>query len=92
MDTLRLDVSLRGKDYVAESHAPALSALGPSAEEAAENGRLMAIALFAQGTRPAMLIVCCTQPGLSTIVMQPIGKCVSLSGARGKANRDTVPP
>ncbi len=82
MDPLRLEVAPCAKGYSAASHAPAVTALGHSAEEAAENGRLAAIVLYAKGARPEMLIVCSTEPGHSTIVMQPIDKPVSLAGVR----------
>jgi hypothetical protein len=79
MDTLRLDVTPRGKGYVAESHRPELAALGSSPEDAVENARLMAIELFARAPRPTTLIVRLNEPGVCTIVMQPVEKPFSLA-------------
>jgi len=79
MDTLRLDVTPRGKGYVAESRRPELTALGSSPEAAAENARLMAIALFATATRPTTLIVRLNEPEVCTIVMQPVEEPFSLA-------------
>jgi hypothetical protein len=78
MDPLRLDVVPRGKGYVAESRIPAITALGNSPEEAAENARLMAVAHFAKDPRPITMIVRISQPGLHTIVMQPVLETFSL--------------
>jgi hypothetical protein len=79
VDSLYLVVTPRGKGYVAESRALEITALGSSTEEAAENARLMAIALFAKGPRPSSLIVRFDEPGLHTILMQRIYERVSLA-------------
>jgi hypothetical protein len=79
MDTLRLNVSPRGKGYVAQSTAPAVTALGSSPEEAVESARLMALALFAKGPQPKMLIVYLDEPRIRTIVMQPMDKAFTLA-------------
>jgi hypothetical protein len=79
MDPLRLVVIPRGKGFVAESRDPAVTALGSSAEEATENARLAALALFEKGRRPDMLIVRLNEPGLCTIVMQPLQKTFSIT-------------
>jgi hypothetical protein len=79
MDPLRLVVIPRGKGFAAESRDPAVTALGSSAEEATENARLAALALFAKGLRPNMLIVRLNEPGLCTIVMQPLEKAFSIT-------------
>jgi hypothetical protein len=84
MDTLRLDVTPRGKGYVAKSSCPELTALGSSPEDAAENARLMAIVLFATAPGPATLIVRLEEPGVCTIVMQPVEKPFSLAAASEK--------
>ena len=78
MDSLCLTVVPYGKRFVAKSTSPALTALGPSPEEATENARLMAIALFATGPRPTMLIARINQPGLCTIIMQPLEKAFTI--------------
>jgi hypothetical protein len=72
MDPLRLHVTPRGSSFVAESRHPALTAVGPSPADAAENARLVALALFGTGLRPTTLIVRLDQPGMRTIIMQPI--------------------
>ena len=74
MDSLRLTVVANGNWYVARSTSPALIAIGSSPERATESLRLMAIALFAKETQPEMLIARINQPGLCTIVMQPLEK------------------
>jgi hypothetical protein len=80
MDQLRLLVTPRGKGYIAESRDPAVTALGSSAEEATENARRAALSLFSKGPRPTMLIVRLSEPGLRTIVMQPIDEPFSIAG------------
>jgi len=77
MEPFRLNVVPRGKGYVAESRDPQLTALGSSPEEAAENARLMALALYVNGARQSTLIVRTNGPALCTIVMQPIDKPVT---------------
>jgi hypothetical protein len=79
MDQLRLDVIQRGKGYVAESRAPEITAVGASPEEAAENARLMAMALFTKDQRPTTLLVRVCEPGLCTIIMQPLERAFSLA-------------
>jgi|GEM_PF-3994683 hypothetical protein len=79
MNTVRFDVSPRGKGYVAQSTTPAITALGASPEEAVESARLMALVLFAKGPRPEMLVVYLDEPGIRTIVMQPINKTFTLT-------------
>ena len=84
MDPLRIHVMPLGRGYLAESRIPAVTALGASAEEAAENGRLMAIAVFdAFGSRahPSTLIVRIDEQGRSAIAMQSIDKPFSLASA-----------
>lgn len=74
MDSFRLTVVPHGTRFSATSTAPALTALGSSPEKANESLRLMAIALFATGPRPSMLIARIKQPGLCTIIMQALEK------------------
>jgi hypothetical protein len=74
MNSFRLTVVPHGTRFSATSTAPALTALGSSQEKANENLRLMAIALFATGPRPSMLIALIKQPGLCTIIMQALEK------------------
>jgi hypothetical protein len=79
MDSLRLNVTPRNIGYVAESLIPEVSAEGSSAQEAAENARLVALALYPKGARPDVLIVCVKEPGACTIIMQSINKALSLA-------------
>jgi hypothetical protein len=79
MNTLRLNVCPRGKGYVAQSIAPEVTALGSSPEEAVESARLVALDLLAKVHRPKMLIVYLDEPGISTIVMQPIDSAFALA-------------
>ncbi len=78
---LRIRVMPLGKGYVAESESPAVTALGSSVHEAAENGRLMAMAAF-EGFQyhapPTTLIVRIDEPGRSVIAMQPLNQPFSL--------------
>jgi hypothetical protein len=60
--------------FVAESTSPAFTALGSSPEEATETLRLIAIAKIGSGAKPDMLIARINEPGLCTIIMQPMGK------------------
>jgi hypothetical protein len=79
MDPFRIDVVQRGKSFVAVSQTPVLTGLGASAEEAVEAARRMALAYFARGPRPTTLIVRVKEPGVSTIVMQPLELTFSLA-------------
>jgi hypothetical protein len=74
MDSFRLTVVPQGTRFVAKSTTPPLTALGSSPEKATETLRLMALAQLGSGQRPEMLIARINQPGLCTIVMQPIEK------------------
>ncbi len=74
MDSLHLIVAPHGERFVATSTEPRICSLGESPEEATEGARLVALAMFGSGVRPPMLIVRITQPGLSTLVMQPLEK------------------
>ncbi len=74
MDSLYLTVTSQGERFVATSAAPRICSLGASPEQATESARLVALAMFGGGPRPAMLIDRITQPGLSTLVMQPLEK------------------
>ena len=79
MEMLRLIVTPHGKGYLAVSREPNITALGSSPVEAAENGRLAALALVAKALRPTQLLVRVNEPGLCTIVMQPIDKPFSIA-------------
>lgn len=84
MGPLRIHVMPLGRGYLAESRVPAVTALGASAEEAAENGRLMAMAVFnafRSCAHPATLIVRIDERGRSAIAMQSIDKPFSLAAA-----------
>jgi len=86
MDLFRVDVTPRGKGYFAKSTHPQIGAVGASPVEAAENARLMARATFANKAGPAMLLVRIHEPGLETIVMQPIDEIVSLNSEEKKSS------
>jgi hypothetical protein len=82
MGPLRVRVVPLGKGYIAESSAPLITALGSSAEEAAERARLMAIeALQTYGSHsyPDTLIVRIDEPGRSAIAMQSMHAPFSLA-------------
>ena len=83
MDPFRIRVAPLGKGYMAEAHEPLVTAMGASAEEAAENARLMAMDLmkaFASRSYPSTLIVRIDEPGRSAIAMQSMDKPFSLEG------------
>lgn len=85
LNPLRIHVVPLGRGYLAESDAPVVTAMGSSAEEAAENGRLMAMALFeayGAGSHPVTLIVRIDEPGRSGIAMQPMNRpfCLARAG------------
>jgi hypothetical protein len=86
MDTFRLNVSPRGKGYVAKSGTPGATALGSTPEEAVESARLMALAVFGKGPRPTTLIVYLSMPGVRTIIMQPMDRTFTLAAIPEKAN------
>lgn len=77
MDPLRVTVARRGTGYIATSRVPEVMALGPTADEAAENVRLTALGLFAKGAPPTTMIVRFDEPGRSIISVQPMDKPVS---------------
>jgi hypothetical protein len=79
MNTVRLDVCPRGKGYVAQSTAPNVTALGSSPEEAVESARLIALTLVATGARPSMLLVYLEEPGIRTVIMQPMDKAFAFA-------------
>jgi len=84
MDPFRVRVTPLGKGYMAESRDPVVTAMGASAEEAAENARLMAMDLlkaFASRSYPSTLIVRIDEPGHSAIAMQSMDKPFSLEEA-----------
>jgi hypothetical protein len=65
--------------FVAESLMPAFTAVGSVPEEAAENARILALAIFAAGPRPADFIVRLNAGGRSSIVKQPLDQPIALS-------------
>jgi hypothetical protein len=84
MSTLRMRVMPFGRGYLAESQVPAVTAFGSSAEEAAENGRRMALALWDcsnSSSRASTLIVRIDEPGRSAIAMQLVANTFSLANA-----------
>jgi hypothetical protein len=82
MDLFRVTVTPRGNGYIAQSKIPKLTALGASAEEAAENARVMALERLGADERPPMLLVRVHDVRCRTIVMQPIDRPVQLDAAR----------
>ncbi len=87
MGPLRIRVAPLGKGYLAESRMPQITAMGASAEEAAENARLMAVDVFNAFTNasyPSTLIVRIDEPGRNVIAMQSTLQPFSLDAA-GKA-------
>ncbi len=84
MGPLRIRVIPLGRGYLAESRTPEVTAFGATAEEAAENGRLMAMAVyeaFLEGVYPRTLIVRIDEPGRIAIAMQTIDRPFSLHAA-----------
>jgi hypothetical protein len=79
MNPIRVIVTPRGNGYVAKSTEPEITALGSSAERAAENARLTATAMLEPQSRPSMLLVRINEPKQCTIVMQPIDKVFTMS-------------
>jgi hypothetical protein len=75
-DPLRIRVAPRGNGYVAESRSPEITALGSTPEEAAENARSMALALY-DDARPTTMLLRICEPGRETIVMQPANRVVA---------------
>jgi hypothetical protein len=86
MTPVRVHVISLGNGYLAESQEPLLTAAGTSAEEAAENARVMALDFAAlAGQRYAnTLIVRIDEPGRCVIAMQSLEQPFSLEAA-GKA-------
>jgi hypothetical protein len=78
MNPLRLTVASRGKGYVAYSDLAEITAMGSTPTEAAENARLTATSAIPAPSRPTMLLVNVDEPGVSTIVLQPLDEPVSL--------------
>jgi hypothetical protein len=82
MNPVRLAVVVRGKGYIAQSSEPEITALGNTAQDAAENGRQMAASVLGNDARRMTLLLRIDQPGVSTIVMQPLANPVSLDVMR----------
>ncbi len=84
MGPFRVHVAPLGKGYIAESSAPLITALGSSAEEAAERARLMAIEAlqtFGSQSYPDTLMVRIDEAGRCTIAMQSMHAPFSLATA-----------
>jgi hypothetical protein len=77
VELFRLIVQRRGKAYAAQGSTPDVTAIGASVVDAAENARLMAMALFDVDERPPMLLIRTDRAGMSTVVMQPFNKRVA---------------
>jgi hypothetical protein len=78
VELFRMVAQRRGKRFVARSSTPDITALGLSAASAAENARLMAVAMLDRTDRPATLLLRIEGAGVSTLVMQPFDKPVSI--------------
>ena len=82
MGPIRVLVRQIGKGYIAESRAPQVLAVGMSAEEAAENARLMAVDVLRDllhEPAPSTLIVRIEDGVRSAIAMQPLQKPFELA-------------
>jgi hypothetical protein len=84
VNPLRIDVVVRGSRWVAECGAPLVTAVGASAEQAAENARLMALASFTRTTQPSMVLIRIEDPETSKILMQPMDEEISLEPSAGR--------
>jgi hypothetical protein len=84
MNPVRLAVIQRGKGYIAQSSEPEITALGKTPQDAAENARRMAASLLGKDARAMTLLLRVDEPGVSTIVMQPLGNPVSLDATRNE--------
>jgi hypothetical protein len=78
MSPVRLAVVPRGQGYVAQSNELKISAVAATAVDAAESGRLMALAMLGKDACDAMLLLRVDEPDVSRIVMQPLSRTVSL--------------
>jgi hypothetical protein len=87
MRPVRVHVRALGRGYLAESQAPTITAAGSSAEEAAENARLMALDVATLAGQPSAntLMVRIDEPDRCVITMQSLDQPFSLEAA-GKAN------
>jgi hypothetical protein len=83
MNPVRLAVVVRGKGYIAQSSEPEITALGKTAQDAAENARRMAESVLGKDAHRMTLLLRVDEPGVSTIVMQPLANPISLNVIRG---------
>jgi hypothetical protein len=70
MNSLRFDVKQRGQGYIAQCGDLNISAIGATAEIAAENARTMVLATETFGPRLVTLSI--EEPGVTTLVIQPL--------------------
>jgi hypothetical protein len=90
MGPLRLTVTPREKGYVAKSSEQDITAFGKTAADAAENARKMAVAAIETEARPEVLLLRVDEPGLSTVIMQPLDRPVSLAATAVDVKRHYV--
>jgi hypothetical protein len=84
MDSLRFVVAQRGQRYVARCDALKVWAIGATAERAAENARTMV--LSTENFGPRLLTLRIEEPGMTTLVIQPLhGPIVVSPLTRGAA-------
>ncbi|HZT11619.1 MAG TPA: hypothetical protein VFA29_02380 [Candidatus Baltobacteraceae bacterium] len=73
MDLVRVHVTPLGLGYMAESRVPYITAMGTTAEEAAENARRQAVDMLRAGdSNNGMLIVRVSDAGRESIAMQSL--------------------
>lgn len=73
MDLVRVHVTPLGLGYRAESRIPDITAMGTTAEEAAENARCQAVQMLRAGESDnGMLIVRVSDAGRESIAMQSL--------------------
>lgn len=78
MKALRVYVTARRNRFIAESDLPSIVAIGGSVQAAAENARLMAIALIGSAPAPATIFVQSKEPGRICLLVQPLGKPIEM--------------
>lgn len=84
MELVRIHVTRLGRGYIAESRMPEIIAMGPTAEEAAENARRQALELLGayDQKRAHTMIVRLTEPGRESIAMQSLLSAFSLRDSK----------
>lgn len=73
LDLVRIHVTPLGRGYIAESRLPDITAIGATAQEAAENARLQALEMLEPlDSGKSMLIVRVSDDGRESIAMQSL--------------------